>query len=109
MNSIEVWTNTRGDIVDASGEAAALLNISERAVRHRPIHLFFNSQRDRLFRALEVASRGHCETLTAVLRPRERRVVAVAIEMEQDPESPELVRWTITPVENLLANQPEHA
>jgi hypothetical protein len=68
-----VITDPRGQIVEACDAAALVLNFSARALRGRPLLLFFPSNHTELMWQMEVASRGHDVELDAMLHPRDRR------------------------------------
>ena len=95
-NPIQIWTDVVGLIVRATPAAGRLLNTQARGMRGRELAIFFDRDRGRVLRALDLASRGHAETLTGFrLRPKERATLAVTVIAERDPEDESLVRWTL--------------
>jgi PAS domain-containing protein len=94
--ALKVWTDYDGAILEISPRAAAMLNVAARSLTKRPFYLFFNGDRHRALKALDLAVRGQAETFDALLRPRERKFIQVRITLE--PAPPEAILWTITPV-----------
>ena len=94
---MRVWTNFTGEIVRVSKEAAQLFNLSQRNLRLRPIHHFFDGDRHQLVEALDRTALGIPGTLAGVVRPREKRPCAVLVVLEPDETQSGLVRWTLRP------------
>jgi hypothetical protein len=94
---MRIWTDFTGEIVRVSKEAAQLFNLSEQNLRARPIHYFFDGDRQPLSAALERSARGSNAMVAGVLRPRDRRPCAVLVILERDEVQSELVRWTLRP------------
>ena len=55
---MRIWTDFDGAIVRASEEAARLFNLSRHNLEQRPIHYFFDGNRQQLFQALDRIARG---------------------------------------------------
>ena len=93
-SAVQLWTDAAGYIQDVTDEAARLLNLSPRGTLRRRIDAFFLTDRDRLRKLLDEASRGHVSSLTDVpFRPRERRQLRVSATLEPETEAG-LIRWT---------------
>ena len=91
-----VHTLSDGTIVQASDSAAHLLNLSARGLAGRRIHLFVAEARERIDESLNRLARGtDTWQLDIVLRPRDKKPIAVTIDIERDPET-ELLVWRIT-------------
>src|SRR5687767_3696578 len=91
---MKVWTDYDGAILEVSPLAAETLNVAPRAVTKRPFYLFFNGDRHRALKALDLAARGQAETFDGLLQPREKKNIPVRVTLE--PAPPEAVLWTIT-------------
>jgi DNA-binding response OmpR family regulator len=93
-----ITTDASGTILDISPRAAQLLNLSLRHVIGRDVLLFFPNHRSQLRSALREASGGLIAELDVRLRPRERKAVAIRLELTLNPEtsSRPLVRWALT-------------
>ena len=94
---MRIWTDLAGGIVRVSKEAAQLLNLSQPNLRSRPIHYFFEGDRQQLLAALERSAQGLTGMLAGVVRPHARRPCAVLVLLEPDEMQSDLVRWTLRP------------
>ena len=94
-----VCTLSDGTIVSASESAARLLNLSVRGLAGRRIHLFVAESRERVDDSLTRIARGLDKwELDLMLRPRDKKPLAVNVSLERDRET-ELLVWTITPAD----------
>jgi hypothetical protein len=96
-DALVVWTDLKGEILEITERAADLLGLSRRAARGRLMQIFVTADRDRVLRAVDIASRGATQTMAVVLKPRERRTVAVDIDLQQAHRTagPIEVQWTL--------------
>ena len=91
-----VHTLSDGTIVSASDTAAHLLNLSPRGLAGRRIHLFVAGARERIDDSLHRLARGtDTWDLDIVLRPRDKKPLAVRINIERDNET-DLLVWRIS-------------
>jgi len=93
-----VITNAIGDIQEISGEAARLLNLSQRGARGRNLATFFVGDRPQLLAELLRAAEGMPLDRTGTLQPRDRRPVSVRIHIVLIPTRPGdriALRWVI--------------
>ena len=75
-----LWTDTEGQIVQANGAAASLLNVSSQHLNGRPL-MFFIVERDK-FRDAQAALNGQLTSVVELalsMRPRERRARQVRL------------------------------
>ena len=93
---VKIYTGENGIIVDATHQAAELLNLSPRGLRGRSFSLFFPGDRDHVIRALREAAQGHPTAFDAVLRPRDRRPVPVYVSAGIEDSDTRTIRWIIT-------------
>ena len=93
---LKVYTAENGIILDATPQAAELLNLSARGVRGRPFSLFFTGERDQVRRALTEAVQGHTTAFDAWIRPRDRKPVPVYVSAGIENGDTRTVRWIIT-------------
>ena len=93
---MKVYTAENGTILDASREAAKLLNLSPRGLRGRPFSIFFPGGRDHVNRALREALQGHPTAFDTVIRPRDRRPVPVYLTAGIEDGDSRTVCWMIT-------------
>ena len=84
-----VITDRAGFIIEASAEAAHLLNMSAAHLRQRSLLVFFDSDRAGWAAALRRASDGQILTREGVLRPRDRRPIVVEVEVIQMLDHPQ--------------------
>ena len=96
-----VVTNAVGEIQELSGEAARLLNLSQRGARGRNLATFFVEGRPDLLAGLLRAAEGVTLERPGTLQPRDRRPVSVHVHIARVPASPGArisLRWVISPV-----------
>lgn len=95
-----VVTEASGVVVEISGPAHRLLNLSARGAMGRNLTAFFSQDRHRLVADLSRAVDGQIVQRDTILRPRDRRPVAVRIEIAREKDAgsqmPRL-RWVIEP------------
>jgi PAS domain-containing protein len=75
-----LWTDNEGQIVEANGAAASLLNVSSQHLNGRPL-MFFIVERDK-FRDAQAALNGQLTSVVEMalsMRPRERRARQVRL------------------------------
>ena len=90
-------TTTDGRIISTDSLGAHLLNVGPRGLHGRLIQLFFDD-RVGLMQGLEKARAGGVFEADLILRPRERRGVAVYVDVSLNPEAmPACLDWRITP------------
>jgi hypothetical protein len=96
-----VITDGYGMLVEASREAAALLNVSNTGLRGRQLLTFFDGQRENWRRALGAAMSGLMADCEGIVRPREKRPRHVRAEISKTRDSfeREAVLWTFTELE----------
>jgi two-component system response regulator FlrC len=88
-------TDPAGNLVDVSAAVAEMLNVDGAHLRGRSLILFFMKDRSAWQQSVELAARGHIVRREGVLRPRERRVIGVDVELSGDASSG-TVRWVFT-------------
>lgn len=76
-----VISDERGIILDASAEAARLLNGSRRGLQQRSLILFFDDDRAGWHSAVARACSGERVVRSGRLRPKERRPVTLSVEI----------------------------
>ena len=78
-----VWvvTDQRGEILEASAEAAQLLSVTPAHLRQRSLLLFFLADRPEWIRVLQDAARGATIERAGWIRPRDRRPRPVRVEL----------------------------
>jgi DNA-binding response OmpR family regulator len=91
-----VLTDTDGHIIEASRQAADFLRVGLPYLSRRQLLVFFQGDRTRWEAAIRAAKGGKITRNRANIRPRERRVVTVDVELV--PEG-SLLRWTFRPIE----------
>lgn len=96
-----VITDGYGMLVEASREAAELLNVSSAGLRGRQLLTFFDGQRENWLRALRAAMSGLMADCEGAVRPRERRPRRVRAEITRtrDVFEREVILWTFTEME----------
>ena len=100
--ALQAWivTDAAGVVLEISGPAHRLMNLSARGALGRNLTAFFSQDRHRLVADLGRAVDGQIIQRDTVLRPRDRRPVRVRIEIarEKDASSrtPRL-RWVVEP------------
>jgi hypothetical protein len=96
----ETWvlTDLRGEILEASGSAAAMLSVTAGHLRQRSLLLFFSQDRPEWNRLLGVAARGETLARSGWIRPRDRRPRPVTVELSgaPDPVRQDAVIWRFT-------------
>lgn len=80
-SSAWVISDERGIILDASAEAARLLNGSRRGLQQRNLIIFFDDDRAAWQNALARACSGERVVRSGRLRPKERRPVTLSVEI----------------------------
>jgi len=101
QGSGDAWviTNAIGDIQEISGEAARLLNLSQRGARGRNLATFFVEDRPRLLAELLRAANGTTLERTGTLQPRDRRPLGVHVQIAPVAARPGervTLRWFIS-------------
>ena len=91
-----VITDAYGMLLEASREAAEMLNLSRTGVRSRQLLVFFDGDREHWRQALRVAAAGQMVAREGAVRPREKRPVRVRAEITKahDWVSSDAVLWT---------------
>jgi CheY-like chemotaxis protein len=100
---VDAWivTDDRGVMVEISGPAHRLLNLSARGALGRNLTAFFGGDRHHVFQDIARALDGQVSCRALPLRPRDRRPFSVRFEIEREPaDSGSLprLRWTIEPL-----------
>jgi PAS domain S-box-containing protein len=103
-----VATDLTGVIVEANAAASRLLNLSQRALAGRPLHMFLNGERIEFLRFLkELPEADVAKEREIRLRPRERHYVnvlsRVGIVRDEDGR-PTALHWILRPA---ATQQPE--
>jgi CheY-like chemotaxis protein len=101
QETIWIHTDGAGSIVDISTSAAAFLSLSPRGALGRNLLLFFVSDRMRLLKELERAADGLVVDMVAKVRPRDRRLRAVRIDvttLENRADGRRLLQWLLDPL-----------
>jgi hypothetical protein len=93
-----VITDAFGMLLEASREAAALLNLSTTGLRSRQLLTFFDGERDHWRQALNAAAAGLMVDREGAIRPRDKRPVLVRAEITKAPDWEDHggVLWTFT-------------
>ena len=96
-----VVTDAYGMLLEASPEAAELLNLTTSGLRWRQLLVFFDGGREHWRQALRDAAAGLMVDREGALRPRERRPVRVRAEISQahDWLDRNAVLWRFTELE----------
>lgn len=99
----EAWivTDDRGVMLEISGPAHRLLNLSARGALGRSLPAFFASDRHQVFVDMARALDGQVAQREAQLRPRDRRPFAINFEICREPSTGSAVprlRWAIEPI-----------
>ena len=93
----ETWvlTDLRGEILEASRSAAAMLSVTSVHLRQRSLLLFFSQDRPEWNRLLRFAARGETLARSGWIRPRDRRPRPVTVELSGagDSEQQDAVIW----------------
>jgi CheY-like chemotaxis protein len=98
-----VWIHTDGSgaIVDISAAAAAFLSMSPRGALGKSLPLFFVSDRARLVSELERAADGQIVDLVGKIRPRDRRLRSVRVDITvlgNRADGRRLLQWLLEPL-----------
>jgi len=93
-----VITDAYGMLLEASREAAELLNLSMSALRSRQLLTFFDGEREHWRQALGAAAAGLMVDREGAMRPREKRPVRVRAEIVKAHAASGVdgVLWTFT-------------
>ena len=93
-----VVTDAYGMLLEASPEAAELLNLTTNGLRSRQLLVFFDGGREHWRQALRAAAAGLMVHREGALRPRERRPVRARAEITRahDWLDDNAVLWTFT-------------
>ena len=91
-----VITDAYGMLLEASREAAKMLNLSRTGARSRQLLVFFDGDREHWRQALRAAAAGLRVAREGAVRPREKRPVRVRAEITKahDWVSSNAVLWT---------------
>lgn len=95
-----VVTDPSGVVVEISGTAHRLLNLSARGALGRNLTAFFSQDRHRVVADLARAVDGQIAQRDTVLRPRDRRPVRVHVEIAREKDAvarTARLRWVIEP------------
>jgi CheY-like chemotaxis protein len=100
---VDAWvvTDREGVIVEISGPAHRLLNLSARGALGRNLTAFFTQDRHYVLNGIARAADGQVVERESVLRPRDRRPFPVRIEICRDGDehaSVERLRWVLEPL-----------
>lgn len=93
-----VTTDHFGTIVAVNASACRLLNISARGAIGRSLLAFVGADRPRVAKGLELAAAGQFVQEEMILRPRERKPLAVEVDMDGGGPSTRTVEWKIQQV-----------
>ena len=93
-----VITDVYGTLLEASREAAHMLNLSTTGARSRQLLVFFDGEREHWRQALRAAAAGLMVDREGAVRPREKRPVRVRAEITRahDWVTTNAVLWTFT-------------
>jgi hypothetical protein len=108
LNSIGVrWvvTDVYGLLLDASREAADMLNLSVAGLRSRQLLVFFDGEREHWRQALRAAAAGMMVDREGAVRPRDKRplVIRAEITKTRDCRHGDTLLWTFTEPESCEA------
>jgi len=97
-----VVTDLYGRLLQASLEAAAMLNLTIAGLRNRQLLMFFDGEREHWRDAIRAAASGLMVDREGSMRPRERRPVFVRAEITKahDPFAGDALLWTFTEPES---------
>jgi DNA-binding response OmpR family regulator len=100
---LDAWvvTDREGCVVEISGPAHRLLNLSARGALGRNLTAFFTQDRHYVLNGIARAADGQVVERESVLRPRDRRPFPVRIEISRDTDehaSVERLRWILEPL-----------
>jgi hypothetical protein len=93
-----VVTDVYGKLLDASREAAEMLNLSIIGLRQRQLLVFFDGERDQWREALCAAAAGLIVDREGAVRPRDKRPVRVRAEIAKAQHwlAKDALLWTFT-------------
>ena len=91
-----VMTDAYGMLLEASREAATMLNLSANALRWRQLVVFFDGEREHWLQALRAAAAGLMVDREGAVRPRDKRPIRVRVEIAKAPRASDAVLWTFT-------------
>ena len=91
-----VMTDAQGMLLEASREAAEMLNLSATGLRRRQLVVFFDGERDHWLQALRAAAAGLTVDCEGAVRPRDKRPVRVRVEIAKAHRPSDAVLWTFT-------------
>ena len=97
-----VVTDPYGLLLEASLEAAQMLNLSVAGLRSRQLLVFFDGEREHWRQALRAAAGGRRVGGQGAVRPRDRRPLFVRVEITkaQNWRDGDALRWTFTEPES---------
>jgi hypothetical protein len=108
-----VVTDLYGMLLEASREAASMLNLSVAGLRSRQLLVFFDGEREHWRQALRAAAAGLMVDREGTLRPRDKRPLLVRAEITKAPgwRDGEALLWTFSEPEprNRAASDPTAA
>ena len=81
-----VVTDLYGMLLEASREAAVMLNLSVAGLRSRQLLMFFDGEREHWRQALRAAAAGLMVDREGTLRPRDKRPLLVRAEITKAPD-----------------------
>lgn len=93
-----VWTDQWGQISHISAPAASLIGFSALGATGRQLALFFVSDRTGIIRDMRSAREGLTIERIHTLKPREKRSLAVRVEIARDEQNPDHLQWRLQPV-----------
>ena len=93
-----VVTDLYGMLLEASREAAEMLNLSVTGLRSRQLLVFFDGEREHWRQALRAAAAGLMVDREGAVRPRDKRPIQVRAEISKAPDwrDGEALLWTFT-------------
>ena len=94
-----------GLLLDASREAADMLNLSVAGLRSRQLLVFFDGEREHWRQALRAAAAGMMVDREGAVRPRDKRplVIRAEITKTRDCRHGDTLLWTFTEPESCEA------
>jgi hypothetical protein len=97
-----VVTDFYGMLLEASREAAAMLNLSVAGLRSRQLLMFFDGEREHWKQALRAAAAGLMVDREGSVRPRERRPLHIRAEITKAPDwnDGQALLWTFSEPES---------
>ncbi len=103
-----VVTDLYGMLLEASREAAAMLNLSVAGLRSRQLLMFFDGEREHWRQALRAAAAGLMVDREGTLRPRDKRPLLVRAEITKAPswQGGDALLWTFTQPDSNEAGAP---